>query len=246
MLCFDCGTEFQRRSFVGRPPRRCAGCAARAGHPWEPRASSGICAKCGDVYDLPLYGRHSIHCPDCRNAAIKMVCRYCGRLFRNRRGGTPCTACSDCQPAHIRIIRRERQYDKRQRNRPVPQQAICPYCAKQFALRSRTHRTLVCYNKACRSEHRLLMRKWQSIGISMGGKGKSLNYYELLGMIAVSRRCANEACRKLLVGRDRQLDHDHASGRFRGFLCGGCNAALGHVQDNVERLRGLADYLAAA
>ena len=38
-------------------------------------------------------------------------------------------------------------------------------------------------------------------------------------------------------------DHDHATGGHRGWLCTGCNAALGHAHDSPEVLRKLADYL---
>jgi hypothetical protein len=38
-------------------------------------------------------------------------------------------------------------------------------------------------------------------------------------------------------------DHDHATGAFRGWLCGKCNRALGLVGENPELLRALADYL---
>jgi hypothetical protein len=41
------------------------------------------------------------------------------------------------------------------------------------------------------------------------------------------------------------FDHCHNSNKFRGWLCNGCNSALGHVKDNSELLRKLADYLDA-
>lgn len=41
------------------------------------------------------------------------------------------------------------------------------------------------------------------------------------------------------------IDHDHATGRFRGMLCSGCNLALGNVKDSPERLRALAAYIEA-
>lgn len=39
------------------------------------------------------------------------------------------------------------------------------------------------------------------------------------------------------------LDHDHATGKFRGWLCGRCNVALGMVKDNTETLIALAEYI---
>jgi hypothetical protein len=39
------------------------------------------------------------------------------------------------------------------------------------------------------------------------------------------------------------VDHCHKSGRIRGLLCNGCNAAIGHAGDDPNRLRALADYL---
>ena len=40
------------------------------------------------------------------------------------------------------------------------------------------------------------------------------------------------------------VDHDHETGQVRGLLCHPCNAALGNARDNIERLLGLAEYLA--
>lgn len=42
---------------------------------------------------------------------------------------------------------------------------------------------------------------------------------------------------KLLV-----FDHEHRTGRFRGWLCNGCNLALGLCKDDPDRLRLLAVY----
>lgn len=39
------------------------------------------------------------------------------------------------------------------------------------------------------------------------------------------------------------VDHDHDTGDFRGWLCHDCNAALGRVNDNIQRLHQLIDYL---
>jgi hypothetical protein len=50
------------------------------------------------------------------------------------------------------------------------------------------------------------------------------------------------------TGRPRALsvDHDHASGVFRGLLCGRCNRAIGLLGDDPELVAAAAEYLAAA
>jgi hypothetical protein len=38
-------------------------------------------------------------------------------------------------------------------------------------------------------------------------------------------------------------DHDHKTGKFRGWLCTRCNCALGMVKDNTEILMALIEYI---
>lgn len=39
------------------------------------------------------------------------------------------------------------------------------------------------------------------------------------------------------------FDHDHKTGKFRGWICHRCNVVLGFVKDNSELLNELAEYL---
>ncbi len=41
------------------------------------------------------------------------------------------------------------------------------------------------------------------------------------------------------------MDHDHKTGKFRGWLCKSCNHALGILQDSSERIENLLIYLKA-
>jgi hypothetical protein len=62
-------------------------------------------------------------------------------------------------------------------------------------------------------------------------------------------KCANSACsemRELWLPDQRKglaVDHDHVTKKVRGLLCRGCNTAIGHVYEDVNRLSGLIEYL---
>ena len=42
-------------------------------------------------------------------------------------------------------------------------------------------------------------------------------------------RPANSQCQCCSATAKLMLDHDHATGQFRGWVCAGCNARIGHV-----------------
>lgn len=53
-------------------------------------------------------------------------------------------------------------------------------------------------------------------------------------------KCENPGCE---AETDLHMDHDHATGQFRGLLCRGCNAALGFLKEDQVRIRRLAEYI---
>ena len=71
------------------------------------------------------------------------------------------------------------------------------------------------------------------------------NYGETRQELAEQRGayCHNPGCRAKLPLNELNIDHDHKTGETRGLLCVACNHALGKVQDNPDKLRGLLLYL---
>lgn len=58
---------------------------------------------------------------------------------------------------------------------------------------------------------------------------------------AAPKRC--ECCGHLPGVKALNLDHDHTSGRFRGWLCVRCNLGLGCFRDSPELLHRAINYL---
>lgn len=55
--------------------------------------------------------------------------------------------------------------------------------------------------------------------------------------------CAGCGLHQNVIEKKLNVDHDHATGKIRGLLCGNCNRALGLVKDNFETLLRLHKYL---
>jgi hypothetical protein len=80
--------------------------------------------------------------------------------------------------------------------------------------------------------------------------GITVEEYDILleaqgGVCAICRKPPTMVIRGDTVAR-LAVDHDHASGRVRGLLCGSCNQMLGSVDDDPERLAAAIAYLRAA
>jgi hypothetical protein len=58
-----------------------------------------------------------------------------------------------------------------------------------------------------------------------------------------SRPDVCECCGEPPRRRALHYDHNHVTGAFRGWLCHGCNVALGAVGDSTDRLERLIAYL---
>jgi hypothetical protein len=64
-------------------------------------------------------------------------------------------------------------------------------------------------------------------------------------------KCGNPMCENDIDWSTSMVDHDHTccpstkscGNCVRGLLCRGCNWALGNVNDNIDKLTGLIDYI---
>lgn len=71
----------------------------------------------------------------------------------------------------------------------------------------------------------------------------------LLGREVIAGRPRPEQCEVCgAFGKDFKrvgicFDHDHQTGKFRGWICSRCNRILGFARDNSELLVALSDYL---
>ncbi len=87
--------------------------------------------------------------------------------------------------------------------------------------------------------------KWQRDNPERA-RARSLTYYRKKAGIPEAMRPAPlncENCEKLLVPSRFHLDHCHATGKFRGWLCNQCNMGIGALGDNIQGLERALEYL---
>ena len=76
-------------------------------------------------------------------------------------------------------------------------------------------------------------------------KKKKQKQYMRRRAVLIEQYPQPEACEVcgLRNQRSLHLDHNHSTGKVRGWLCANCNVAIGMASDNSNRLRALAAYL---
>lgn len=69
--------------------------------------------------------------------------------------------------------------------------------------------------------------------------------YTRMGYTGNEVKCIERAPNCEICGKECQtvFDHDHVTGRFRGWLCHHCNIALGMAEDDVTILWRMIKYL---
>lgn len=95
-----------------------------------------------------------------------------------------------------------------------------------------THREeMLKKNAEYKKEHKEQYRIW-------GNESRTRKLETIAGRLKpeVCEVCGNAEARIV-------FDHDHITGKFRGWICDNCNVVLGHSKDNVEVLYKLINYL---
>ena len=69
-----------------------------------------------------------------------------------------------------------------------------------------------------------------------------------IGLVASGKSTICDICKIPADDLKRGLcfDHDHKTGKFRGWICYPCNLALGFSRDNIEILEAMIEYLRKA
>lgn len=170
----------------------------------------------------PKMGGMAKVCEECHG-----TCRICGRTAARTPEGNFRSFCSQCRTgAEVRT-----------------------HCSKCGAIRDGAHPTfcLACERDRDRGRDRKAEKARRDQARPYGMSREDLD--ELL--MEQSGRCAGcgaTGTRILRPGKtgpkgSLNIDHDHATGKVRGLLCGPCNNAVARVKDDPQVLRTLADYL---
>jgi hypothetical protein len=99
-------------------------------------------------------------------------------------------------------------------------------------------------------KHRANGRAWKrrnKHGYNEQAKARMRAYYRKRNGLPTPPYPETENCEccstKLLGGVKTHLDHDHETGKFRGWLCNRCNRGLGYFGDTIEGLEMALRYL---
>jgi len=89
-------------------------------------------------------------------------------------------------------------------------------------------------------KHRATERNWEASGIDMDMSLRTMMEEANESRCSICGRTPEEVGR---VARELAVDHNHGSGKVRGLLCHQCNAGIGLLGDDPERLSMAAAYI---
>lgn len=208
----------------------------------DPVLSKGLCAI---HYDraLRLETRKDT-CPNCgeKKDERAQLCREC---FADSFVVTDTKTCTDC--GKVKPIE---QFGIRSTSRGERPRAKCKTCESRDArehtaslsLEERRQRRIATYlqeKERLANDPELALRK----NIQQSCYILKLNFNEV--MTAWENHDGHcDICGKLPTEKNRlAIDHDHETGKFRGFLCSHCNTGIGQLGDDTIRMRAAILYI---
>jgi hypothetical protein len=156
-----------------------------------------------------------------------------GGTIRARANGF-CFECDTPTPkgAYCSLLCQGRARQRRTRGYPRTADRRCQVCNEVMP------RERFWYNKTCSAVCLVVQRR----AYALTKRGAVTTPRELFLFLAERPK----ACAICGVQHRLCIDHDHHSGRLRGYLCSQCNVAIGFFADDGERLRRAIAYLEKA
>lgn len=166
-------------------------------------------------------------CPRCgaQERGKAGECRPCCRANGVARRGKPCVKCG--QPK-------------------MGLTGACLPCANEYTRRTGALPEV----RERRKEHKARYNAKPEVRQRLAARHRYWKYgvteTEQAAMLEAQKHCCDSCGDAFIQGNkwtEPHLDHDHETGEVGAFLCGWCNAAAGHLKDDPERVRKLANYL---
>ena len=140
-----------------------------------------------------------------------------------------CSACKQTQPLDAFAVHRGAKDGLQHR---------CRACSSEYNKSPKARERAAKYRaRPERRAHRADYMLKRRYGISLEAWGEIL--------VRQGGRCPGCGS-PLESGFKTHVDHCHVTGRVRGLLCKECNLALGNVNDSIDVLRNLIQYLTGA
>lgn len=187
--------------------------------------TSKTCTRCKFHKPLDEYSGH----PKAADGK-QSQCKACfAERARLRKAGRPCKSCGAPLPATAKPRARQcsdclAKCTSCKTALRVPAQRLCTECQAAKDKQRKAPKEVKLRERVTRIKTKYKVRP------------------ALAAALAVVSTC--EACgKKQTRAGEMHIDHCHGTGKVRGVLCFNCNAALGHVGDDQDRLRNLLAYL---
>lgn len=184
------------------------------------------CTKCKEEKDSSGFSGQSR-----AKDGLQSICKSCyAEIGRSRRVGGPCYRCGE--PKEVGIPQGARLC--------LECSKVCSTCGVNPRDKHRSQ-CIECRNESNRKkiltdEEKLNRKAGRIASLYKVSKDKAFELLEI-------KSC--EICDSDVGGNERLLhvDHCHTTEQVRGVLCFNCNAALGHINDDKERLLDMVVYL---